>query len=246
MGEMEFTYQAYRELLSLLRERGYAVRGYHDCQDAARCVILRHDIDTSLPQAVRLAELEAEEGVRSTWFVLLRTDFYNVFSKSGLEALRSIQTLGHEIGLHFDEAAYEPAPGPDAVVQNVIKECGLLSALLETRVSSVSMHRPSGATLEADYQIPGIVNSYGKAFFHDFKYLSDSRRRWREPVLDIVRSGAYDRLHILTHAFWYHEEEETISETVGAFIRSANRERYDQLADNITDLPSIIKEEEIL
>ena len=51
-----------------------------------------------------------------------------------------------------------------------------------------------------------MINSYGQTFFHDFKYLSDSRRRWREPVEEIIRSGTYDRLHILTHAFWYHKQ----------------------------------------
>lgn len=108
------------------------------------------------------------------------------------------------------------------------------------------MHRPSRTTLEADYKIPDIVNSYGKTFFHDFKYLSDSRRRWREPMIDIIRSGKFDRLHILTHAFWYHETEEDITQTVGNFIRSANRERYCQMAENITDITSILKEEDVL
>lgn len=243
---MEFTYRAYRELLGLLRENDYFIRGYHDCEDTARCVILRHDIDNSLPQAVRLAELEAEEGVRSTWFVLLRTDFYNVFSKTGRAALDRILALGHEIGLHFDEASYVPALGADEVVQSIVKECGLLSALLETEVSTVSMHRPSKTTLDADYQVPGVVNSYGKTFFHDFKYLSDSRRRWREPVEEIIRSKEHDRLHILTHAFWYHEEEEDISQTVRDFIRLAGRERYRQMAENITDLASIVGEEKAL
>lgn len=243
---MKFTYQSYRDLLSLLRNEGYAVRGYHDYKDSSRCVILRHDIDNSLEQAVRLAELEAAEGIHSTYFVLLRTDFYNAASKAGQEALRHILALGHEIGLHFDEASYSPPLQSGGVVQNIIKECGLLSALLETTVSTVSMHRPSRATLDADFQIPGIVNSYGKTFFHDFKYLSDSRRRWREPVLDIIRSGGYERLHILTHAFWYHEEEQTISQTVENFVRSANQERYWQMAENITDISSILQEEKIL
>lgn len=90
---MDFTYWAYRYLLGLLRENGYSIRGYHDYGDAPRCVILRHDIDNSLPQAVKLAELEAEEGVHSTWFVLLRTDFYNVFSKASKEALDYICSL---------------------------------------------------------------------------------------------------------------------------------------------------------
>lgn len=172
---MKFTYEAYRGLLTLLREQGYAIRNYHNYADVPRCAILRHDIDYSLDQVVRLAELEAEENVSSTWFVLLRTDFYNAASKSGQEALRRIRSLGHEIGLHFDETSYVPDLGPDKVIENIIKECGLLSALLggvpHQEISCVSMHIPPCATLEADYAIPGIVNSYGKTFFHDFKYL---------------------------------------------------------------------------
>lgn len=242
---MEFTYRAYRALLQTLRENGYSFQNYHEAQNVSRCVVMRHDIDNSLSQAVRMAELERDEGVSATYFVLIRTDFYNVASKCGLKALRQIQELGHEIGLHFDEAAYENQPPPEQIVQNIIKECGLLSALLETRVSTVSMHRPSARTLEANLQIPGVVNSYGQVFFQDFKYLSDSRRRWREPVMEIVRSGKYDRLHILTHAFWYHEQEETISESIGSFIRSANQERYVQLSENIMDIHSIIKEDDI-
>lgn len=242
---MEFTYQAYTSLLALLREQGYSFCDYHHYAEYPRCVILRHDIDTSLEQAVRLAELEAEKGVKSTYFVLLRTDFYNPASQRSQKQLHHILALGHEIGLHFDEAAYGKELAGEEIIQNIIKECGLLSALLETEVSTVSMHRPSKATLEADLEIPGITNSYGKTFFHDFKYLSDSRRRWREPVLDIIRSGEYDRLHILTHAFWYHDADESISETVGAFVRSASRERYAQMRDNITGLASILPEEEI-
>lgn len=242
---MEFSYQAYKGLLELLNSGGYVFCDYHNYISAPRCVILRHDIDTSLEQAVRLAELEAENGVKSTYFVLLRTDFYNVASQRSQEQLRRILALGHEIGLHFDEVAYGRVLTEDETKENIIKECGILSALLDAPITTVSMHRPSKATLDANIEIPGIVNSYGKTFFHDFKYLSDSRRRWREPVLDIIRSGEYDRLHILTHAFWYHEQEQDISQTVGAFVRNANRERYAQMAENITDIQSILREDEV-
>lgn len=242
---MDFTYQSYRTLLQALRENSYSFQTYHEAQNVSRCVVMRHDIDYSLSQAVRMAELERDEGVSAAYFVLLRTDFYNAASKYGLKALRQIQELGHEIGLHFDETVYENQQSPEQIVQSIMKECGLLSALLETRVSTVSMHRPSPETLEADLQIPGIVNSYGRVFFQEFKYLSDSRRRWREPVMDIVSSGKYDRLHILTHAFWYHEQNETIFESIRSFICSANQERYIQLSENITDIGSIIGEDDI-
>ena len=246
---MKFTYTDYRGLLSLLRQGGYAFTDYHNYQSHPRCVILRHDIDNSLPQALRLAELEATEGVKSTWFVLLRTDFYNPASAAALKTLRRIRELGHEIGLHFDEMAYAGEGGigtyaSSSTEELILREAGILADICGCPITTVSMHRPSKATLEADLKIHGMVNSYGQTFFHDFKYLSDSRRRWREPVEDIIRGGEYDRLHILTHAFWYHEQEQDITESVGAFIRSANAERYAQMLENITELPSILPREQ--
>ena len=209
MSRVEFTYSAYKNLMNLLQTGGYQVCSYHNWQDAARCVILRHDIDSSR------------------------------------DKLRALREMGHEVGLHFDEKAYPEGTTAETMAR-ILKERDILSALLETPVTTVSMHRPSQATLEADLVIPGMINSYGRTFFHDFKYLSDSRRRWREPVEEIIRSGEYDRLHILTHAFWYHEADESITETVGSFIRSANAERYAQMQENITDLASIVERETCL
>lgn len=241
---MEFTYAAYKKIINFLRQNGYQITDYHNFETAERCVILRHDIDNDLGQAVRLAEVETQDKVRSTYFVLLRTDFYNPASRKSLEQLHHIQSLGHEIGLHFDEKAY-PEGTPEETVMRILYERDILSSILGTSVTTVSMHRPSKTTLEADLKIPGMVNSYGKTFFCDFKYLSDSRRRWREPVEEIIQSGEYNRLHILTHAFWYHKKDESIETTVGRFIGSANWERYGQMMENITDLPSILKKDEL-
>ena len=242
---MEFTYDAYRNLLQLLKGKGYTFGDYHTYAEAERCVILRHDIDQSPMAALKMAQLEVEEGARSTYFLLLRTDFYNPATQRTGETMRKIYEMGHEIGLHFDEVAYGGGLTSEETIQRIKKEAAILSSLLETPITTVSMHRPSKNTLNADLQIPGMINSYGKTFFCDFKYLSDSRRNWREPVLDIVRSGEYDRLHILTHAFWYHDQEKSLYESVRDFISDANRERYVQMTENIRDLASVLREDEV-
>lgn len=239
---MNFDYQSYIDLLCQLKKQGYEFCDYHDFDRYDRCVILRHDIDTSLSKAVQMAELEAGQNVKSTYFVLLTSDFYNAASAVSRTALHRIQNLGHEIGLHFDEVAYGEI-SQEQMVRLIQKEGMILSDILDTKVTTVSMHRPSKETLEADLKIPGMVNSYSQTFFQNFKYLSDSRCRWREPVDEIVESGQYERLHILTHAFWYHDQVQTIEESVGNFVRNANGERYDQMMKNITDLPSIMKKD---
>ena len=133
----------------------------------------------------------------------------------------------------------------DNVKGAIKKEAGILSDIIGAEITTVSMHRPSQKTLEANYEIPGMINSYSKTFFNDFKYLSDSRRQWREPVLDIIKSGQYDRLHILTHAIWYNEVEEDIHDTIKKFVTSANQERYFQEKENIKDIESILDISEI-
>lgn len=159
-----------------------------------------------------------------------------------------IASCGHEIGLHFDEVRYPELNGDlNAIANKILEECRILGEAVGKEIKAVSMHRPSRAVLDADLQIPNsIINSYRKTFFNDFKYLSDSRRHWREPVDDIVASEQYNRLHILTHAFWYNNEELNLHDSICGFINGANQDRYDFLYRNITDLPSIMDRSEVV
>jgi hypothetical protein len=244
---MDFSFKSYASLLTMLRESGYRFCDYHDYRDFPQCVIMRHDIDYEPIRALNLARLEAEQGVKATFFVLITSDFYNAASMKSLAVLKELRALGHEIGLHYDEVAHSvsSANGKEEHIAWILKEAEILSELVDSPITAVSMHRPSRDTLDADWEIPGMVNSYGKVFFRDFKYLSDSRRNWREPVMEIVRGREYDRLHVLTHAFWYHESDEPIEKQISDFILQANGDRYRQMQGNIRDLQSIMREEEI-
>ena len=133
----------------------------------------------------------------------------------------------------------------NAVKNNIAVETDVLSEVIGHKVSSFSYHRPSKKILSVQIEIEGMVNSYSDFFFHEFKYLSDSRRRWREPVDKIIKSGQYRNLHILTHAFWYNNKEKDIHDTLSNFIVEAKKDRYNTLADNITDLQSIITLDEV-
>lgn len=242
---MKFTYQAYKELLTLLKEYDYTICDYHNYAQADRSVIIRHDIDLQIEKAVRMAEIEHEMGVTSTYFVLVTSNFFNVFSKRNQESLRQICSMGHAVGLHFDEVKYD-AQTTD-LVQAMEQEAALLGQCLGQEVKSLSMHRPSKATLEADYKVAGgrIVNSYGEEFFRRHKYVSDSRRNWREDVIGIIKSGTYDRLHVLTHPFWYDDEERSASEALQGFCTGMAARCYDDLHDNVRDLEEFVRKDDL-
>lgn len=242
---MEFTYYQYGNLLSLLEDYEYQISNYHNWRDNEKCVILRHDIDYDVAKAVQLAKFEFKKKVTSTFFILLTSGFYNVFSRHNVSRLKKIADCGHEIGLHFDEARYN-GMGLNGIRGKIVEECEILSNVIGNPVTTVSMHRPSKVMLEADLKIPGIVNSYGNEYFYDFKYISDSRRRWKESVEDIIKSGEYDRLHILTHAFWYNETERDLHDSLAFFIKGGNKERYEIMSENFTGLQDEIVLDEVI
>ena len=238
---MQFTYSSYLSLLDLLSQNGYQFSTYNNYSLSSKTVIMRHDIDYSIDQSVRLARLEYDYGIKSTFFVLLSSDFYNPASSQSYQNLHEILKLGHSVGLHFDETAYTYETYP--LEFYIRKEARILSDLLDVNINAFSLHRPNQRTIETQLKIPGLVNSYGEDFFQEFKYLSDSRRRWREPIEEIILSQKYSRLHILTHAFWYHEKEQSIKKTIQDFIFSAENDRKRCLGENITGLDQILEEE---
>lgn len=234
---MEFTYKGYENLISLLINHHYEIADYHDYDQFERCVILRHDVDFSLEKALKFAEIEKALSVRSTYFMLLSTDFYNVASAKSLGIIERIIKCDHEIGLHFDEIKYK-----DNVRDHVIAEADILKAILSNYpIRTVTMHRPSKSTLAAGYDFGDIVNCYGEVFFHDFKYISDSRKHWREDADLVITSDRFNRLHILTHPFWYDNEELILRQSIVNFLDSAEDGRKDSLRDNIRDFEEIME-----
>lgn len=131
------------------------------------------------------------------------------------------------------------------MIECVLKEKEILESAIETPIDVVSMHRPSPEILSQNIIIPGMINSYGQEFFQNFKYVSDSRRTWRENVEEIIESGEYTRLQILTHAFWYAEKEVSAHDTLLDFVKEAEWDRYHSLNDNIRELGEFITEQDL-
>jgi len=237
---MEFTFGGYENLLNALRAQDYSICSYQNYMTYEKAAILRHDIDQSLEKALEFAQLEKQKDVQTTYFVLLSSDFYNTASAHNTAIIHQIKDLGHDIGLHFDETKYH-----SSIPLHIKDEISILTDILGFPIRSVSMHRPSKKTLEANYAFSNIANSYSSTFFRDFKYISDSRRNWREPVLDIISNGMYKRLHILTHPFWYETKSTDPSQICRAFVNGANRERYLQMSKNIRDFAEFMQESDI-
>ena len=198
----DFSPVAYRSLLAALLDRGYDVRGYADAVPDQRHLILRHDIDLSLDAALPIAEIERALGLKAHYFVLVRTELYNLFSAAGRDALRRLTALGHDIGLHLDASLYENATA--MLGKAAEEECAVLAAATGAPVTVISFHRPAQALLGYPDTLAGRVHAYQPRFFTQMGYCSDSRGAWHYGhPLDhaAVREGR--ALQLLTHPVWW-------------------------------------------
>lgn len=201
---MDFTYKEYIRIIELCK-KNYFFTTYKEINMHPKEVILRHDIDMDIDKAIALAKIEKEHNVRSTYFILVTSNLYNIANKYVRDSIANIAKLGHSIGLHFDETQY----AKEEIYHRVKQEKDMLEKIVGHNiiVDSVSMHIPSRKTLEANYDFGNdIINSYSENFFHEWKYISDSNMRWREDPFEVISSCQYSKLHILTHPIWYDED----------------------------------------
>jgi hypothetical protein len=226
-----FSPSAYRALIGALRQRGYVTRSFAEVDPAAPHLILRHDVDFSLDAARTMAEQEAELGVRSTYFILLRTEFYNFLSHAGQTALSRIAACGHTIGLHFDAALY-PQGG---IEEAIAKECGVLEQASNQPVTVVSFHRPTADRIGAADRLAGRINAYGPRFVKAMGYCSDSRGSWHHgPPLEHPAFLAGTALQLLTHPIWWQAPALEPAERLRSFLAERERLLDRELAHHCT------------
>lgn len=205
----EFTVSGYRELLQLAKAH-YRFLSFPEALAASGApaanpqALWRHDVDFSVHRAARLAGIEAELGLRTTYFFMLRSSFYNLLEKAVLEKARQIVAAGHFVGLHFDFDCSKPVADAEQLAERISFECRIVEDTLETGLTALSFHNPdigNASRFDQD-RVAGLVNAYG-AWAKPWHYVSDSNGYWRFTPLRQVLEAHPQRLHVLTHPAWW-------------------------------------------
>lgn len=208
-GEMEndFTQANYRRIIQLVKESGRPPVSYEAIPWGKTYLLWRHDIDFSVNRGVKLAKINAEYSVHSTFFVNLHSTFYNPFELDQAQLLRTIVSMGHDIGVHFDVSFYGELDSVEYEV-HIAKEADLLAELVGKRPVAVSFHNPTkGLPKINTLKLGGLVNAYSQELMTDSRYCSDSNGYWRHArLVDLVANTTIERLHVLTHPGWWVEK----------------------------------------
>ncbi len=209
----DFSLEHYRELLRAARAGGYRFAGF-DTAPAAGALILRHDVDLSLDGALAVAEVEADEGAWSTWFLMTRSVFYNLASPEGERTISRLRALGHRVAHH----AVWPHVDLDARFDPV-----------------VAWHNPDPEYMREP--IPDAVNVMEAPFFEPDHYRSDSNQNWRHgcPHEELAR-GAFEWLQLLTHPEIWAFEGATMRESMETMLDADRASRLEHLRNDRIDL----------
>lgn len=156
-------------------------------------VLLRHDVDVSLLPALKMAKVEHDMGVRSTYFILVSSMHYNSLEGRNAAMIKEISVLGHEVGLHYDSEQYKRY-SQDAT-RALRMEIQVLESFLGKRVNSISCHAPSGP--DSFMSVEGYIDADSPRLRE--VYVHDSGRMWTVKSLDVLLNKHPRRVQLLLH-----------------------------------------------
>jgi len=198
----DFTIQMYLKLLDALKKENYKfvtmVKFIENeiWNTEEKICVLRHDIDKKIDNAVAMAKLERDRGIKATYYVRFIDDVYDV------NKLKKIEAYGHEIGYHYETL--------DKCKGNVDKAYELFKEELEKirenfEIKTICMHgyplnpwRNLDIWKKYDYHKLGIIGEpYLDVDYSKVAYFTDTGRSWssKARVKDVIPPNNYNEKH---------------------------------------------------
>jgi len=231
----EFTHSYYSGMIAAVGER-YRFISYDQYLATVETpfVIWRHDVDFSIHEALNLARIEHAQNLKATYFLLLHSEFYNIFEKSISEMISVIINLGHHIALHFDPSFYG-IMDEAGLEENLRFESGIIEHIFGVDVTVFSFHNPTEEILKFDkWSYAGMINTYADELKKNVAYCSDSNGYWRFLGLtELINDRHPEKLQVLTHPEWWTEKVLSPKDKVWRCLDKRAEKNKQQYIDNL-------------
>ncbi len=146
-------------------------------------ISFRHDVDRKPEKSLKMAKLENEHGVKTTYYFRMKPESYNE------KIINEIIALGHEIGYHYEslcDSNGDFALGLEDFKQNLAKLRKLYP------VKKIAMHgRPTSSYdsrdlwTKYDYREFGIeYEPYFDTDYNEVLYITDAGRAWGDDSIN--------------------------------------------------------------
>lgn len=196
----DFTLKTYQELISAFKGKEYQFLTFEEYMTSTtegKVLILRHDVDEKAWNALKMAKVENELGVKATYF-------FRIVKQSNVpEVIKEIVNLGHEVGYHYEDLA--TAEGDiNKALESFKQNLNYFRQFYP--VKSICMHGSSTSKYDnrtiwnvhklSDFGLTG--EPYLSVDFNKVYYLTDIGRAWdggRFAVRDVVTNDFGLKMH---------------------------------------------------
>ncbi len=222
-------FEDYIKLLNKFKDQGYKFIDFHELNASNdNQLIIRHDVDLEIDLALDMAYLENDNGIKSTYFFLLRDESYNLISSSNQNKIKKIKDLGHKISLHFDLSIYK---NPKNGLKKEIKIFNMFFG----DVKIISIHRPNNDFLDNPEKFFHIDNSYEEKFTKkNICYYADSGGSFRFGYpTESNEFQKKENMQLLIHPIWWTKNASNIVESVQSIIDYKKNKMENHFRTNI-------------
>ena len=177
----DFTIPTFRLLLESALKNGYVFAPYREFIAAniagKKIVVLRHDVDDRPLRALKMAMVENELNVRSTYYF---RDIPQMFKG---EVISKIAKLQHEVGYHYENMS-NCNGDPDRAFLDFNSSLKKLREIVQidtisSHGRSISRHDNLSLWSVHDYKSAGILADINlDTDFRDILYLTETGRSW--------------------------------------------------------------------
>lgn len=195
----DFSLDHYAEILVKIKELKYKDIFLGDTSSDEKLIVLRHDIDLCPESALKMAKIESQYNICSTYFVWLQSPFYNALSKRNILIFSNIKSMGHKIGLHIQ------CKNNPSISKEITGQFELLNKIFGITTKFMSFHKPNKEFVgHSDNIAEGILSAYAYKYIKEYKYISDSGGEWRDDCLCNVIGKKNKKIQALIHPIWWN------------------------------------------
>ena len=223
----DFTLTTYKKLLQALLANCYSfqtLQGFIQ-RPENKTVILRHDVDRLPGNALVIAEIKKNAGIRASYY------FRTIPQTFKPEIIKEIADLGHEIGYHYEDLSMCKGDMERAIM-NFKSNLARMRKLVP--VSTICMHGSPLSSIDNldlwkkyDYKDLSIIaEPYIDIDYTQVFYVTDTGRKWNiksSSVRDKVDSG----FHILIESTQHFIELAERNELPAKIMINVHPQRWD-------------------
>ena len=208
---MNYDKQSYKFILQQAIKHGFEFVDFFTVNlegNKRKQIILRHDIDYSIPLAYEMAEIDATYKIKSTFALLLSSPLYNPFTSTNIKLVNQIHELGHNIVLHHYVVQGQ---GEWGIAVNIVKEMQVMKVYFPFIQPVFVWHNLPPNKLQGDIKVPDMINAYSTNYIERMHYISESVLR-NKPENFLAALEKQRLIYMLLHPIiWMSEKDNMVS-----------------------------------